>query len=122
MTLAALGLVVAMWVSGDIAASGTAIRQWITVALSAKYYAVGWLAPWVFTLLFCSPRYVIRYRNYTRPAGSGARWRYAGCGMRWTLLIQVQTVPKFNAQFNLLTRYQSGTMAGWLFSAPSACG
>ncbi len=44
-TLAALGLVVAMWVSGDTL-SGTAIRQWITVALSAKYYAVGWVALW----------------------------------------------------------------------------
>lgn len=70
LTLAALGLVVAMWVSGDTL-SGTAIRQWITVALSAKYYAVGWVALWVCTLLFCNfgaTPSVITAK--TRPAGS----------------------------------------------------
>ncbi len=40
----ALGLVVAMWVSGDML-SGTAIRQWdYRRPVSQIYYAVGWLA------------------------------------------------------------------------------
>ncbi|MDI4702792.1 hypothetical protein MJI37_32160, partial [Salmonella enterica subsp. enterica serovar Cerro] len=47
-----------------------AIRQWITVALSAKYYAVGWVALWVCTLLFCSlalrhPLSQLRWQAYT---------------------------------------------------------
>ncbi|EIC2701333.1 tetrathionate reductase subunit TtrC [Salmonella enterica] len=109
-TLAALGLVVAMWVSGDTL-SGTAIRQWISVALSAKYYAVGWLALWVFTLLFCSlalrhPLSQLR-RVLLVLSALALCWL-----MRWTLLIQVQTVPKFNAQFNPYSL--PGGTDGWL--------
>lgn len=109
-TLAALGLVVAMWVSGDTL-SGTAIRQWITVALSAKYYAVGWVALWVCTLLFCSlalrhPLSQLR-RVLLVLSALALCWL-----MRWTLLIQVQTVPKFNAQFNPYSL--PGGTDGWL--------
>ncbi|MEA7465343.1 tetrathionate reductase subunit TtrC, partial [Salmonella enterica subsp. enterica serovar Lubbock] len=109
-TLAALGLVVAMWVSGDTL-SGTAIRQWISVALSAKYYAVGWLALWVCTLLFCSlalrhPLSQLR-RVLLVLSALALCWL-----MRWTLLIQVQTVPKFNAQFNPYSL--PGGTDGWL--------
>ncbi len=80
-------------------------------ALSAKYYAVGWLALWVFTLLFCSlalrhPLSQLR-RVLLVLSALALCWL-----MRWTLLIQVQTVPKFNAQFNPYSL--PGGTDGWL--------
>ncbi|MEN0614844.1 tetrathionate reductase subunit TtrC [Klebsiella indica] len=99
--LVLLAAVVTIWISGDTL-SGTAIRQWLAISPSARHYALGWLVFWLITL-GCSA-YVLRH-----PAGRSLRVLLACSAMalcwliRWTLLIQVQTLPKFNAQLNPYT-------------------
>ncbi|QMN72609.1 tetrathionate reductase subunit TtrC [Citrobacter freundii] len=110
VTLIALAIVVAIWVSGNTL-SGSAIRQWLDVASSAQHYAIGWVALWLVSLALCG--LVVRYplslplRILLAFSAMALCWL-----MRWTLLIQVQTVPKFNAQFNPYTL--PGGTDGWL--------
>lgn len=110
LTLLALAVVIVFWVSGNTL-SGTAIRQWLAISASARHYASGWLVFWLITLLFG----VIALR---RPLPLPLRSLLALSAMalcwlmRWTLLIQGQTLPKFNAQFNPYT-LPAGT-DGWL--------
>ncbi len=105
-----LAVVVVMWVSGDTL-SGTAIRQWLAISSSARHYALGWLTFWLISLLFCTQalRCPLRLplRSVLVLSAMALCWL-----MRWTLLIQVQTLPKFNAQFNPYT-LPAGT-DGWL--------
>ena len=110
VTLIALAIVVLIWVSGNTL-SGSAIRQWLDVASSAQHYAIGWIALWLVSLVLCG--LVVRYplslplRILLAFSAMALCWL-----MRWTLLIQVQTVPKFNAQFNPYTL--PGGTDGWL--------
>lgn len=110
VTLIALAIVVAIWASGNTL-SGSAIRQWLDVASSAQHYAIGWVALWLVSLALCG--LVVRYplslplRILLAFSAMALCWL-----MRWTLLIQVQTVPKFNAQFNPYTL--PGGTDGWL--------
>ncbi len=110
VTLITLAIVVLIWASGNTL-SGSAIRQWLDVASSAQHYAIGWVALWLVSLVLCG--LVVRYplslplRILLAFSAMALCWL-----MRWTLLIQVQTVPKFNAQFNPYT-LPSGT-DGWL--------
>ncbi len=110
VTLVALALVVVAWASGNTL-SGSAIRQWLDVASSAQHYAIGWVVLWLISLVLCT--LVLRnplslpLRIVLALSAMALCWL-----MRWTLLIQVQTVPKFNAQFNPYT-LPSGT-DGWL--------
>ena len=110
VTLIALAIVVLIWVSGNTL-SGSAIRQWLDVASSAQHYAIGWVALWLVSLVLCG--LVVRYplslplRILLAFSAMALCWL-----MRWTLLIQVQTVPKFNAQFNPYTL--PGGTDGWL--------
>ncbi|POT57540.1 tetrathionate reductase subunit TtrC [Citrobacter amalonaticus] len=108
--LAILAVVVAIWVSGDTL-SGSAIRQWLALSSSARHYAIGWLAFWLIALIFCllALRYPLRLPVRIVLACSAMTLCWL---MRWTLLIQVQTIPKFNAQFNPYT-LPAGT-DGWL--------
>lgn len=105
-----LAVVVAIWVSGDTL-SGSAIRQWLVISPSARHYAIGWLACWLISLIFCA--LALRYpltlpvRALLAVSAMALSWL-----MRWTLLIQGQTIPKFNAQFNPYT-LPVGT-DGWL--------
>lgn len=110
VTLLALAAVILFWVSGDTP-SGTAIRQWLTLSVSARHYAIGWLAFWLLSVLFCT---VALRRPLSLPSRALlAISAMALCWiMRWTLLIQGQTLPKFNAQFNPYT-LPAGT-DGWL--------
>lgn len=109
-TLLALVLVLALWVSGNTL-SGSAIRQWLDVASSARHYAIGWVLTGFISAVLCG--LVLRH-PLSRPlrillavSAMALCWL-----MRWTLLIQVQTVPKFNAQFNPYTL--PGGTDGWL--------
>lgn len=110
VTLIALAIVVVIWASGNTL-SGSAIRQWLDVASSAQHYAIGWVALWLVSLALCG--LVVRYplslplRILLAFSAMALCWL-----MRWTLLIQVQTVPKFNAQFNPYTL--PGGTDGWL--------
>lgn len=110
VTLIALAIVVLIWASGNTL-SGSAIRQWLDVASSAQHYAIGWVALWLVSLVLCG--LVVRYplslplRILLAFSAMALCWL-----MRWTLLIQVQTVPKFNAQFNPYTL--PGGTDGWL--------
>lgn len=105
-----LAVIVAIWVSGDTL-SGSAIRQWLVISPSARHYAIGWLACWLISLIFCA--LALRYpltlpvRALLTVSAMALSWL-----MRWTLLIQGQTIPKFNAQFNPYT-LPVGT-DGWL--------
>ncbi|MDN8600088.1 tetrathionate reductase subunit TtrC [Citrobacter sp. S2-9] len=108
--LLALALVVVIWVSSDTL-SGVALRQWVDVSPSARHYVIGWVALWLFALTVCA----IAMRKPLSRAWrvSLALSAMALCWlMRWTLLIQVQTVPKFNAQFNPYSL--PGGNDGWL--------
>lgn len=105
-----LAVVVAMWVSGDTL-SGTAIRQWLAISSSARHYAFGWFAFWLMSLGFAI--HALRYSLNLPLRALQASSAMALCWlMRWTLLIQGQTIPKFNAQFNPYT-LPVGT-DGWL--------
>ena len=110
VTLIALAIVVLIWASGNTL-SGSAIRQWLDVASSAQHYAIGWVALWLVSLVLCG--LVVRYplslplRILLAFSAMALCWL-----MRWTLLIQVQTIPKFNAQFNPYTL--PGGTDGWL--------
>mgnify|MGYP000408286963 FL=1 len=110
VTLISLAIVVAIWASGNTL-SGSAIRQWLDVASSAQHYAIGWVALLLVSLALCG--LVVRYplslplRILLAFSAMALCWL-----MRWTLLIQVQTVPKFNAQFNPYTL--PGGTDGWL--------
>lgn len=108
--LLALALVVVIWVSSDTL-SGVALRQWIDVSPSARHYAAGWVALWLFTLTVCA---IAMRKPLSRTwRVSLALSAMALCWlMRWTLLIQVQTIPKFNAQFNPYSL--PGGNDGWL--------
>lgn len=109
-TLCALAIVVVIWASGNTL-SGSAIRQWLDVAASARHYAIGWIALWVTSLGVCAT--VLRHPLSLPLRISLAISAMALCWlMRWTLLIQVQTVPKFNAQFN--PYILPGGTDGWL--------
>ncbi|MGB3254957.1 tetrathionate reductase subunit TtrC [Buttiauxella gaviniae] len=108
--LGLLAIVVVFWVSGDTL-SGTAIRDWLAVAPSARGYAAGWAVFWCLSLGISSMALL-------KPLSTPLRILQAFSAMalcwliRWTLLIQVQTIPKFNAQFNPYT-LPAGT-DGWL--------
>ncbi|HGY3717053.1 tetrathionate reductase subunit TtrC [Citrobacter sp. Res13-Sevr-PEB04-36] len=110
VTLIVLAIVMAWWVSGDTL-SGSAIRQWLDVAASARHYAIGWVVLWAASLALCG--WVLR-----RPSPLPLRITLAFSAMalcwlmRWTILIQVQTIPKYNAQFNPYTL--PGGTDGWL--------
>lgn len=109
-TLGLLAIVVTIWATGDTL-SGDAIRDWIAVSSSARYYAAGWAVLWLISLgIGC----VALYQPLSMPLRIlQALSAMALCWlMRWTLLIQVQTVPKFNAQFNPYS-LPAGT-DGWL--------
>ncbi|MEB8012740.1 tetrathionate reductase subunit TtrC [Citrobacter braakii] len=110
VTLMVLALVVVIWMSGNTL-SGSAIRQWLNVAPLARQYAIGWVALWLVSLVLCG----LVLRN---PLSLPLRILLAFSAMalcwlmRWTLLIQVQTIPKFNALFNPYTL--PGGTDGWL--------
>ncbi|MEG1248227.1 MAG: tetrathionate reductase subunit TtrC [Citrobacter sp.] len=110
VTLIALAIVMAWWVSGDTL-SGSAIRQWLDVAASARHYAIGWVVLWAVSLALCG--WVLRHPSSLPLRITLAFSAMALCWlMRWTILIQVQTLPKFNAQFNPYTL--PGGTDGWL--------
>ncbi|MEG1599435.1 tetrathionate reductase subunit TtrC [Citrobacter sp.] len=109
-TLILLAIVMAVWVSGDTL-SGSAIRQWLDVAASARHYATGWVVLWIISLGLCG--WAIRHPSSLPLRITLAFSAMALCWlMRWTILIQVQTLPKFNAQFNPYTL--PGGTDGWL--------
>lgn len=109
-TLGGLAFVVVFWLNGDTL-SGVAIRDWLTVSASARHYAAGWAVLWFISLGLGG---VALFQPLTMPLRIlQALSAMALCWlMRWTLLIQVQTVPKFNAQFTPYT-LPAGT-DGWL--------
>lgn len=108
--LIALAIVMVIWVSGNTL-SGSAIRYWLDIASSARHYAIGWVVLWVVSLCFCG--LVLRHPLSLPLRVLLALSAMALCWlMRWTLLIQVQTIPKFNAQFNPYS-LPAGT-DGWL--------
>lgn len=110
VTLIALAIVMAWWVSGDTL-SGSAIRQWLDVAASARHYAIGWVVLWAVSLALCG--WVLRHPSSLPLRITLAFSAMALCWlMRWTILIQVQTIPKFNAQFNPYSL--PGGTDGWL--------
>lgn len=109
-TLGLLAIVIVIWVNGDTL-SGVAIRDWLTVSHSAKVYAAGWVGLWLISLgLGCVALLLplsMPLRILQALSAMALCWL-----MRWTLLIQAQTVPKFNAQFNPYS-LPTGT-DGWL--------
>ncbi|MBJ9598185.1 tetrathionate reductase subunit TtrC [Citrobacter werkmanii] len=109
-TLIALAMVMVIWVSSNTL-SGSAIRYWLDIASSARHYAISWVVLWVVSLCFCG--LVLRHPLSLPLRVLLALSAMALCWlMRWTLLIQVQTIPKFNAQFNPYS-LPAGT-DGWL--------
>lgn len=110
VTLMVLALVVVIWVSGNTL-SGSAIRQWLNVAPLARQYAIGWVALWLVSLVLCG---LVLRNPLSLPLRILLAFSAMALGwlMRWTLLIQVQTVPKFNALFNPYTL--PGGTDGWL--------
>ncbi|MCE9899601.1 tetrathionate reductase subunit TtrC [Raoultella terrigena] len=105
-----LAAVVIIWLSGDTL-SGHAIRQWLAVSPSARGYAAGWALLWAASLACCG--LALRRPLALHARGALAVVAMALCWLiRWTLLIQVQRIPKFNAGFNPYT-LPAGT-DGWL--------
>lgn len=119
LTLFALAIVIVFWISGNTL-SGTAIRQWLAISASARHYAFALLIVGLVSLLFSV---VALRRPLSLPLRSLlALSAMALCWlMRWTLLIQGQTLPKFNAQFTP-TPCPPVPTVGLPSSAPSACG
>ncbi|MDH8147131.1 tetrathionate reductase subunit TtrC [Klebsiella pneumoniae] len=109
-TLGLLAAVITIWVSGNTL-SGTATRRWLEVASSARHYAAGWIALWLlavgFSIAALRKPLLLPFRILQALSATALCWL-----IRWTLLIQVQTVPKFNAQFNPYTL--PGGTDGWL--------
>lgn len=95
-----LGGAILLWVCGDTL-SGAAVRHWLHTQATARQYAAGWIALWALTLACAA---WVAYRRLPR---GGALLLVAGALglnwlMRWTLLIEVQTVPKYNASYSPL--------------------
>lgn len=101
LSLLALAGTVTLWVTGDTL-SGNAIRLWLTNSTSARLYASAWGVLWLCTT---SLAIAISLRAQAmRTLLCGACFAMALTWLiRWTLLIQVQTVPKYNAQFTPYT-------------------
>ncbi len=94
LTLLLLGGAILLWVCGDTL-SGAAVRHWLQTQ-TARQYAAGWIALWGLALACatgCLSTFAARRRCWW-PA-LGLSWL-----MRWTLLIEVQTVPKYNASYS----------------------
>ncbi len=98
LTLLLLGGAILLWVSGDTL-SGAAARHWLQTQAMARQYAAGWIALWGLALACAA------WAAYRRLPRSGAPLLVAGALglswlMRWTLLIEVQTIPKYNASYS----------------------
>lgn len=98
--LGLLGITLAMWISGDTL-SGAALRHWLEWP-QAQTLATGWAVLWLLALmvaLFALKRPL--------PLAGGIALTLASMAlswlMRWTLLIEGQTLPKYNALFNPYT-------------------
>jgi tetrathionate reductase subunit C len=92
------GITMAVWLSGDTL-SGTAFRQWLGLSGQARGLAIIILALWLscLALAVCVSRKG-GARTLTIPGvllAMGLSWL-----LRWTLLMEVQTVPKFSALVN----------------------
>ncbi|MCF1612780.1 tetrathionate reductase subunit TtrC [Serratia marcescens] len=95
LTLLLLGGAILLWVCGDTL-SGAAVRHWLQTQAMARRYAAGWIALWGLTLACAA------WAGYRRLPRGGAPLLVAGALglsglMRWTLLIEVQTIPKYSA-------------------------
>ena len=118
LTLLLLGGAILLWVCGDTL-SGAAVRHWLQTQATARQYAAGWIALWGLALA-CAAR--AAYRRLPRGApllvagALGLSWL-----MRWTLLIEVQTVPKYNASYSPIACRLVPTVC-WRSSALSGCG
>ncbi|MBX9383750.1 tetrathionate reductase subunit C, partial [Serratia marcescens] len=93
-----LGGAILLWVCGDTL-SGAAVRHWLQTQATARQYAAGWIALWGLALACAA------WAAYRRLPRGGAPLLVAGALglswlMRWTLLIEVQTVPKYNASYS----------------------
>ncbi|HGM7196709.1 TPA: tetrathionate reductase subunit TtrC [Serratia marcescens] len=98
LTLLLLGGAILLWVCGDTL-SGAAVRHWLQTQAMARRYAVGWIALWGLTLACAawagSRRLPCGGTTLLVAGALGLSWL-----MRWTLLIEVQTIPKYNATYS----------------------
>lgn len=95
-TLGLLAIVIILWVSGDTL-SGAALRDWLRWP-QAQNLALGWVLLWLLTGgagLLALKRPGRRYAFVLALCSVALSWL-----MRWSLLIEGQTIPKFNALFN----------------------
>ena len=118
LTLLLLGGAILLWVCGDTL-SGAAVRHWLQTQATARQYAAGWIALWGWRWRAPPglPIDVCRAARALLVAGAlGLSWL-----MRWTLLIEVQTVPKYNASYSPIACRLVPTVC-WRSSALSGCG
>lgn len=111
VTLTLLGLTILAWVAGDTL-SAKAIYLWLKTSSAARGYAIALVLLWMAGVA-CALYATRRPLSFTLAAttallGMGLSWL-----MRWTLLIQVQTIPKYNALVNpySLSLSNDGVMA-----------
>ncbi|MEZ2603947.1 tetrathionate reductase subunit TtrC [Kluyvera intermedia] len=96
--LVLLGITCAVWLSGDTLSS-SAFRQWLQLSGRARGFAIIILAVWLCCLTLAV--YVSRKGTVRKATIPGVVMAMGLCWLlRWTLLMEVQTVPKFNALVN----------------------
>lgn len=99
VTLGLLAVTVMMWVSGDTL-SGAALRGWLAWP-QAQTLATGWAVLWL--LCLGAALWVMKQPNRLGGIGLALASMALTWLMRWTLLIEGQTLPKYNALFNPYT-------------------
>lgn len=101
LSLLILAGTVTIWATGDTV-SGNAVRLWLTNSASARLYAGAWGALWLCTTLLALAVSLRARATHILLCGACSAMALAWL-IRWTLLIEVQTVPKYNAHLTPYT-------------------
>jgi len=96
VTLGLLAVTVALWLAGNTL-SGAAMRNWLTWP-QAQSLAAGWVLLWLIT--FGAALWTIKRPGLVVGIALALASMALSWLMRWTLLMEGQTLPKYNALFN----------------------
>lgn len=96
VTLGLLAITVALWLAGNTL-SGAAMRNWLAWP-QAQSLAAGWVLLWLIT--FGAALWTIKHPGLVVGIALALASMALSWLMRWTLLMEGQTLPKYNALFN----------------------